>query len=161
MERIYYHFPSKVDFERDYGYGSDLKYLVRVMASIHGKSGSIDFETIGPDIKRHVDTVRAKREVSVDIAERRVDFVALNAENMKQLLPTIPATGSADFRVTVMYSYLDEHYNKMSLKSDVFLVRSTVEGGLNLQVVNIEGQNRTLPEEIANTIETQLKHYKG
>ena len=45
MERIYYRFPQNIDFERRYGYNSDLRYLLKVMASIHGKSGAIDFDT--------------------------------------------------------------------------------------------------------------------
>jgi hypothetical protein len=161
MERIYYHFPNDIDFERSYGYSADLRYLMKVMASLHGRSGSMEFETAGPDVKRHVDTVRARREVSVDVAERRVDFLPLTPQNLQSTLPTVPPHGTVDFRVRVDYTYVDRHFDKMSLKGDVFLVRATVGDGLNIKVAFVDGQGRTVPEEIANTIETQLKHFKG
>lgn len=161
MERIYYHFPSNIDFERDYGYNADMRYLVKVMASLHGKTGSMNFETQGPDVRTHVESVRARREVSVEIAERRVDFITLAPQNLQNILQTIQPTGSADFRIKVAYSYVDRHYDMMSLKSDTFLIRATVDNGLNLKIAFLDGQARTIPEEIANTIETQLKNFKG
>jgi hypothetical protein len=161
MERINYHFPSQIDFERSYGYNADLRYLVKAMAGIHGKTGSKEFETMGPGLKGNVDTVRAKREVEVGIADKRLDFLALTPQNLSAVLPTIPPDGSIDFRITVKYLYLDRNFNKASLQPDVFLIRATVDGNLNLQVAATDGQERTLPEEIANTIETQLKHFKG
>lgn len=160
MERIYYQFPAEIDFERRYGYKADFRYLLKVMASIHGQSGSMEFETPGPDVKRHVDTVRARREVSVEVAEKRMDFVKLTPPNVAAALPTLPARGTVDFRVTVGYTYVDKHFDRLPLESDVFLVRSILDDNLTLQVVNIKGQGRTMPEEIANTIETQLKRFK-
>jgi hypothetical protein len=151
MERIYYRFPQNIDFERRYGYSADLRYLLKVMASINGKSGSIEFETPGLDVKQHVDTVRARRDVIVEVSEKRMDFVRL----------TLMPQGTVDFRVTVGYTYMDSHFDRRPLESDVFLVRAIVDGDLTLQVVNIKGQGRTMPEEIANTIETQLKSFKG
>jgi len=161
MERIYYHFPSNIDFERNYGYSADMRYLIKAIAGIHGKGGSADFETTGPDVKSHVDSVKAKREVSVEIAEKRVDFLPLTPQNLAAVLPTVTANGSVDFRFTVKYSYLDRNFNRMSLQNDVFIVRATVDGKLNIQVATVDGQGRTIAEEIANTIETQLKHFKG
>ncbi|WP_424357068.1 hypothetical protein [Methanocella sp. MCL-LM] len=161
MERIHYHFPSQTDFERSYGYGADLKFLIKAIAGIHGKTGSAEFETTGPGVRTHQDTVRAKREVYVDIAEKRVDFLPLTPQNLATVLPTISHDGMVDFRFTVKYSYLDKNFNKGLLQNDVFLVRATVDGNLNLQVAVRDGQGRTLPEEIANTIETQLRHFKG
>ena len=161
MERIYYHFPAEVDFQRRYGYSADLRYLLKVMASIHGKSGSIEFETSGPDLKRHVDTVRARRDVSVDVAEKRMDFIPLNPANLAAVLPTLQPGGTVDFRVTVGYTYVDSHFDRLPLESDVYLIRAIVDDGLTLKVANVKGQGRTMPEEIANTIETQLKRFKG
>lgn len=161
MERIYYHFPSGIDFERSYGYSADLRYLIKAIAAMNGKTGSAEFETAGPDVKRHVDTVRARREVLVDVADKRVDFLPLTPQNLAIVLPALPPNGMVDFRFTVKYTYFDKTFNKATLQNDVFLVRATVDGNLNLQVAAVEGQGRTLPEEIANTIETQLKHFKG
>jgi hypothetical protein len=161
MERIYYRFPQNIDFERRYGYSADLRYLLKVMASINGKSGSIEFETPGLDVKQHVDTVRARRDVIVEVSEKRMDFVRLTPPNLSAVLPTLMPQGTVDFRVTVGYTYMDSHFDRRPLESDVFLVRAIVDGDLTLQVVNIKGQGRTMPEEIANTIETQLKSFKG
>lgn len=161
MDRIYYHFPSNIDFERSYGYNADMRYFIKVMASIHGKSGSMEFDTPGPDIKRHVDTVRARRDVNVDVAERRVDFLPLTPQNLATVLQGLSPSGTTDFRMTVGYTYVDKNFNRMPLEGDVFLVRANVDGGLTLQISCIKGQGRTTPEEIANTIETQLKNFKG
>ena len=161
MDRVYYEFPRRIDFERHYGFKGDLRYLVRVMASIHGKSGSMEFDTQGPNVKRNVDTVKARREVMVEVVKDKVDFVRLTQDNTARELSSIPTNGRVDFRVTVMYSYFDKNFDRMPLPSDIFLVRSVLNGDLTLQVTSIEGQGRTLPEEIANTIETQLEHFKG
>ena len=161
MDRVYYEFPRRIDFERHYGFKGDLRYLVRVMASIHGKSGSMEFDTQGPNVKRNVDMVKARREVTVEVVKAKVDFVKLTAANTERELPSIPLNGTVDFRVTVMYSYFDKNFDRLPLPSDIFLVRSILNGDLALQVTSIEGQGRTLPEEIANTIETQLENFKG
>ncbi|OPY29249.1 MAG: hypothetical protein A4E28_00994 [Methanocella sp. PtaU1.Bin125] len=161
MNRIYYHFPSNIDFERSYGYNADMRYLMKVMASIHGKSGSVEFDTRGLDVKQHVENVRARRDVTVDVAHRRVDFMPLTPQNLTGVLQGLEPSGTADFRVTVGYTYVDKNFNRLPLESDVFLVRATVDGSLTLQVACIKGQGRTLPEEVANTIETQLKIFKG
>jgi hypothetical protein len=160
MERIYYRFPQDVDFERQYGYSADLRYLLKVMASIHGKSGAIDFETPGLDVKRHVDTVRARRDVTVEVSEKRMDFVKLTPQTLAAVLPTLTPQGTVDFRFTVGYTYVDSHMDRLPLESDVFLVRAIIDGKLTLQVVMVKGQGRTIPEEIANTIETQLKYFR-
>ncbi len=161
MERIYYRFPQEIDFERRYGYKADLRYLLKVMASINGKSGSIDFDTPGLDVKRHVDTVRARRDVTVEVSEKRMDFIKLTPPNLAAVLPTLEPYGTVDFRITVGYTYVDSHFDRLPLESDVYLVRVILDGELTLQVATVKGQGRTMPEEIANTIETQLKNFKG
>jgi len=161
MDRVYYEFPRRVDFERHYGFKGDLRYLTNVMASIHGKSGAMEFDTLGPNVKRNVDSVKARREVMVEVVKDKVDFVKLTPDNTKKEMPAIPQSGTVDFRVTVQYSYFDKNFNRMPLPSDIFLVRSIMNTDLTLQVTTVGGQGRTLPEEIANTIETQLEHFKG
>jgi len=161
MDRIYYHFPQKVDLERHYGFNRDLKYLVRVMASMHGKSGHMEFDTSGPNVKRHPDLVRARRDLAIDITDKRLDFLPLNAVNTDKVLSTIPEKGTIDFKVTVGYTYMDKDYDKMSLIDDVFLVRATLEGDLMLRIASVHGQGRTVAEEVADTIETVMGHFKG
>jgi hypothetical protein len=161
MDRVYYEFPRRVDFERQYGFKGDMRYLTKVMASINGKSGAMEFETMGPNVKMNVGSVKARRDVMVEVVKDKVDFVKLTPDNTQKELPTIPQSGTVDFRVTVMYSYFDKNFNRLPLPSDIFLVRSILSTDLTLQVTTIGGQGRTLPEEIANTIETQLEHFKG
>lgn len=161
MDRVYYEFPRRVDFERHYGFKGDMRYLTKVMASIHGKSGNMEFDTQGPNVKRNVDSVKARREVTVEVVKDKVDFVKLTPDNTQKELSSIPQSGTVDFRVTVMYSYFDKNFDRLPLPSDIFLVRSILNTDLTLQVTSIGGQGRTLPEEIANTIETQLEHFRG
>jgi hypothetical protein len=161
MDRIYYHFPQKIDLERHYGYNRDLKYLVRVMASMYGRSGRMEMDTAGPNVKRNPDQVKARRDLTIDITDKRLDFLPLNAVNTDNVLPTIPEKGTIDFRVTVGYTYMDKNYDKMSLVDDVFLVRATLNGDLMLQIASVHGQGRTVAEEVADTIETVMGHFKG
>jgi len=161
MDRIYYHFPQKIDLERHYGFNRDLKYLVRVMASMHGKSGRMEMDTAGPNVKRNPDQVRARRDLAIDITDQRLDFLPLNAVNTDKVLSTIPEKGTIDFRVTVGYTYMDKNYDKMSLVDDVFLVRATLNGDLSLKIANVHGQGRTVADEVADTIETVMGHFKG
>lgn len=160
MDRMYYQFPRNIDFERRYGFNADMRYLVKVMASLHGRSGSMEIETPGLDVKRIVDTVKAKRSVFIEITEKKMDFMPMAAENLPKILGNIPQEGIIDYRITVRYSYLDKNFDRAPLKSDVFMVRTRLEEDLTIQVTGIGGQGRTLPEEIANTVETQLKYYK-
>lgn len=161
MDRIYYHFPSRVDFEQEYGFNADMRFFVKAMAGLYGRSGSVEIDTLGPDVRRNVDNVRAKRDVVVDIVERRVDFLPLNQQNLAKVLSSLSDAKIADFKIAVRYSYFDKNFNKMSLADDVFLVRAKLNGSMMLQIVNSEGQGRTSPEEVACTIEEQLKHFKG
>ena len=161
MDRIYYHFPQKVDLERHYGFNRDLKYLVRVMASMHGKSGRMEMDTAGPNVKRNPDAVRARRDLAIDITDKRLDFLQLNEVNTEKVLPTISEKGTIDFKVTVGYTYMDKNYDKMSLVDDVFLVRATLNGDLALQIANVHGQGRTEAEEVADTIEIVMGRFKG
>ncbi len=161
MDRIYYRFPQKIDFEQRYGFNGDLKYLARVMASMYGKSGHMEIDTLGPNVKRNPDSIKARRDIKVDIVQNRLDFVPLSPVTLQKELPTIPPSGTVDFRFTVGYTYMDRNYDKMSLVDDVFLVRATMNADLTLQIAQIHGQGRTIPEEVANTIETVMEHFKG
>ncbi len=161
MDRIYYRFPQKIDFERRYGFNGDLKYLSRVMASMYGKSGAMEIDTVGPNVKRHPDPIKARRDIKVDIVQNRLDFVPLSQATLPKELPTIPPTGTVDYRFTVGYTYMDKNYDKMSLIDDVFMVRAIMSDDLTLQIAQTHGQGRTIPEEVANTIETVMEHFKG
>ncbi len=161
MDRIYYHFPQKIELERHYGFRRDLKYLVRVMASMYGKSGRMEMDTQGPNVKRNPDQVRARRDLTIDITDKRLDFLPLNTMNVDKVLSTIPEKGTIDFRVTVGYTYMDKNFDKMSLVDDVFLVRATLDGELTLKIASVHGQGRTVAEEVADTIEMVMSRFRG
>jgi hypothetical protein len=161
MDRVNYHFPQKIDFERRYGYSGDLRYLVKVMASMYGKGGRMEFDTAGPNVRTHPLDVKARRDIVVDITDNKVDFLALNEKNTAQVMPSIPQKGTVDFKVTVRYTYIDKNFDKMSLIDDIFMVRTKLNGELLIQITSIHGQGRTTPEEVAETIETMMEHYKG
>ncbi len=161
MDRIYYHFPQDIELERHYGFRRDLKYLVRVMASMYGKSGRMEMDTLGPNVKRNPDQVRARRDLTIDITDKRLDFLPLNAMNADKVLSTIPEKGTIDFRVTVGYTYMDKNFDKMSLVDDVFLVRATLDGDLTLKIASVRGQGRTVAEEVADTIEMVMSRFRG
>jgi hypothetical protein len=160
MDRLYYRFPQKIDVERHYGFSRDLKYLTRVMASMYGKSGHMEIDTVGPNIKRNPGTVKARRDLTIHIVENKLDFKPLSQATLPAILPEIPERGTIDFKVTVGYTYMDKNYDKMSLVDDVFLVRATLDGDLTLKIASIHGQGRTVPEEVADTIETVMEHFK-
>lgn len=161
MDRIYYRFPQNIDFEQRYGFNGDLKYLARVMASMYGKSGHMEIDTVGPNVKRNPDAIKARRDIKIDIVQNRLDFVPLSQVTLSKELASIPPDGTVDFRFTVGYTYMDRNYDKMSLVDDVFLVRAIMKDDLTLQISQTHGQGRTLPEEVANTIETVMEHFKG
>jgi hypothetical protein len=121
----------------------------------------MEMDTAGPNVKRNPDQVKARRDLTIDITDKRLDFLPLNAVNTDNVLPTIPEKGTIDFRVTVGYTYMDKNYDKMSLVDDVFLVRATLNGDLMLQIASVHGQGRTVAEEVADTIETVMGHFKG
>ncbi len=161
MDRIYYHFPQKIDLERHYGFNRDMKYLVRVMASLHGRTGRMEMETSGPNVKRNPDTVKARRDLAIAITHQRLDFLPLNVVNTDKVLSTVPERGTVDFKVTVGYTYMDKNYDKMSLVDDVFLVRAALDGDLAIQIASVRGQGRTVAEEVADTIEAAMKSFRG
>lgn len=112
MKRTYHQFPQKPEFERKYNFKADLPYVVTVMAGMEGQSGT--FTTDAPDLKGS--TIKAKRSINIEIADRSTDFYSLNKNNLGSVLSTLDSEGTIDFRVALRYSYLDEKFDRVPFK---------------------------------------------
>lgn len=153
-KRVYHYFPQQVDFEQKYNYRGDLPYLVRTLAGMDEKFGM--FITDSADSKGK--PIKAKRKIGVEIADKKVDFVPLNSKTLDSIMGDIESSGILDFRVTLKYSYLDEKYDRVPFKGDVYLVRSDLSNGiLKLSVHHIDGLGRTECSRIADTIVDELQ----
>lgn len=150
-KRIYHHFPlNEVEFEQQYSFWADLPYLVKTFAHMNNKSGSINIATQKGPI------TNAKRSIATDITEASVDFKPLT-KDLDTLLSTIMDNGTLDFRVRILYSYLDNNYNRIPLRGDTFLVRSDLTNGiLTLKIHRTDGPGHTTCNEIADTIVEEL-----
>ncbi len=154
-KRIYHRFPHReIQFEQKYRYHSDLPFLVKVMASIDGKFGMFVTESVTQRGHR----IQAKREISVEIMTNGVDFVPINYKNVDEIIDTIEPEGIIDFKITLKYSYLDEKYNRVPFKGDMYLVRIILENNiLTLQVNHIDGPCHTECARVADTIIEELR----
>ncbi|MCZ7356283.1 MAG: hypothetical protein O8C66_11140 [Candidatus Methanoperedens sp.] len=153
MKRTYHQFPQKPEFERKYNFKADLPYIVTVMAGMDGQSGT--FVTDAPDLKGS--TIKAKRSINIEIADRSTDFYSLNKNNLGSVLSTVDNEGTIDFRVALRYSYLDEKFDRVPFKGDSYLVRANLEKGvLTMKVHHIDGMGRTECARIADTIVDEI-----
>lgn len=154
-KRIYRYFP-KVDiaFEQKYRYSLDLQYLVRTMAAINGKFGM--FSTSSPDFKGR--TIQAKREISMYLCDNGLDFSSLDTDTADSIIGDIEPEGTLDFKVSLLYSYLDENYKRVAFSGDNYIVRANLDGNtLTLQVQPETGPGRTDCGNIADTILEELR----
>ncbi|MGP8320163.1 MAG: hypothetical protein ACT6FD_05165 [Methanosarcinaceae archaeon] len=154
-KRIYHGFPHRdIQFEQKYRYYSDMPYLVNVMANLNGKFGMFVTESVAQSGHR----IQAKREIGVDIMTNSVDFAPLNSNNVDKIIDTIEPEGIIDFKIALKYSYLDEKYNRIPFKGDVFLVRIIFESSIaTLQVNHIDGPHNTECGRVADTIIEELR----
>ena len=155
MRKLTYHrFPRNVEFEQKQRYNSDLPYFVRVMAGMDGKFGMFVTESPVQRGKR----IQAKREIGVEIVTNGLDFSPLNYENVDGLIDYVEPEGKIDFRINLIYSYLDGKYNRIPFRGDSFLVRAILDGDiLTLQVNPLEGSGRTECGRVADTIIEELR----
>jgi hypothetical protein len=154
MKRIYHHFPQTPEFEKKYNFKADLPYFVRTMAEMDGKFG--EFITDSPDLKGK--TIKAKRDIKVEITDNSVEFYPLNKDNVDSVLGRdIKQEGTVDFRVSLKYSFLDSKYDRIPFKGDSFIVRAKLEKGiLTIKVNHIDGLGRTDAARIAETIVDEI-----
>jgi len=158
MRRTYHLFPQNPEFERKFRFEADLPFLVRTMAGLDGQFG--EFVTDGPD--RKATPIQAKRSIGVEITDKSVDFVPLNKHTIDSILRDVTPEGMIDFKVNLMYSVLDANYNRVAFKGDTFLVRTNLDNGvLTMKIHLTDGQARTDPERIADTIVEEIKRKAG
>jgi hypothetical protein len=152
-KREYHHFPKNdVEFQQKYSFWSNLPYLVKTFAGMNDKSGA--FQLVTPK----GETLKAKRSISVEIAEANIDFRPLTNDNLNYILGDIDDSGLLDFRIGLLYSYLDKDYKRIPYRKDTFLVRSDLTSGiLTLLIHPHDGPGLTTCHEIANTIVTELE----
>jgi hypothetical protein len=147
-KRIYHRFPlDNLDFTQKYHFWDDLPFIVQSLAGMNNKTGSFEMKNSNNQ------TLKAKRNIAVDIAESNVDFKQLTPNNLSSILKDIEYNGILDFKIRLLYSYLGNNLNKIPTKGDTFLVRSDLNGGiLTLQVHKTDGPGHTTCGEIADTI---------
>jgi hypothetical protein len=149
MKRIFHQFPQKPELERKYNFRADLPYIVRTIAGMNGQFGT--FITDSPDLKGR--PIQAKRSISIEITDKRVNFYPLDNETVDSVIGEINKEGTIDFRVTLKYSFLDDKFDRVPFKGDSFLVRTRLDSGvLTMNVHHIDGMGRTESERIADTI---------
>ncbi|HJH31510.1 MAG TPA: hypothetical protein C5S50_04890 [Methanosarcinaceae archaeon] len=154
-KRIYHCFPHReIQFEQKYRYHSDLPFFVKVMANLNGKFGMFVTESVTQKGHR----IQAKREIDVGIMTNGVDFTPLNSNNVDMLIDTIEPEGIIDFKISLRYSFLDEKYNRVPFKGDVYLVRMILETNIaTLQITHIDGLYSTECGRVADTIIEELR----
>ena len=136
-----------------YHFQADLPYIIRTIAEMDGKFGT--FVTDSPDLKGK--SIKAKRDIKVEITDKSVEFYALNKNNVDLVLADIKPEGTIDFRVSLLYSFLDSKYDRIPFKGDSFIVRANLENGLlTIKVKHIDGMGRTDASRIAETIVDEI-----
>ncbi|MEM2925521.1 MAG: hypothetical protein QXJ68_07535 [Methanocellales archaeon] len=152
---LYHRFPNRADFEQRYRYRSDLAHFLRVMASLNKKFGLFEVELPKGGVGK------AKREFSIGIAERGIDFTPLLQEKVESIAENLKGDGVIDFKLDLKYSYLASEYLGIPFKGDTFLLRASLEGDVLTLIVNhIDGPGKTTSTQVANTIveEIRLSH---
>lgn len=147
---MYHEFPQEVDFEKKYKVKFGLGRVIRALKSINNSFDN--FETYLPNRQNY--RVTAKREIRVEITERSVDFAPVDKFDETQ----IENEGIVDFRVSLLYSYLNEKYDRMPIKGDVYLLRAEIKKGvLTLYLAHIDGLERTAIDAVAALMKSAIE----
>jgi len=134
-----------------YHFWDDLPFIVRTFAGMNNKTGSIEMR----DSRNQ--KLKAKRSIAVDIADSNIDFKQLTHRSFNNIIPDIEQNGILDFKIKILYSYLDKEYRRIPTKGDTFLVRSDLADGiLTLKVHKVDGPGHTTCNEIADTIVNEI-----
>jgi hypothetical protein len=156
MKHTYVQFPdTNVHFVQKCRYHADMRFLIHTLAEMNGKFGM--FHMYSPLTKTQ--RIYAKREIKVEIAENGVDFIPLDKTNADYIAENAVDEETIDFRITLQYSYLDEKYNRIPLRGDVYLLRASQRSDiLTLCVHHIEGSQHTECSRIADTIIEEIRN---
>ena len=151
-KRMYHRFPvHEVEFTQNYSFWGNLPYIVKTLAGMNNKSGSINMKGTSDQ------TLQVKRDIKVEIAEASMDFKPLGPENMDVVLEDIEDNGTLDFKIKILYSRLDTDYRRVAFNEDTFLVRCELRQGImTLKIHLLNGPEHTNCGEIASTLVDEI-----
>ena len=151
-KRMYHRFPVHlVEFTQNYSFWGNLPYIVKTLARMNNKSGSITMKGTSDN------TLQVKRDINVEIAEASMDFKPLGPENLDAVLEDIEDNGTLDFKIKILYSRLDEEYRRVAFNEDTFLVRTELNKGiLTLKIHKLNGPGHTTCSEISSTMVDEI-----
>lgn len=156
MKHTHIQFPdTNIHFIQKCRYRADIPFLIHTLAEMNGKFGM--FHMYAPHTRTQ--RIYAKREIKVEIAENNIDFIPLDKTNADYIAEHAAEEDTIDFRITLQYSYLDEKYNRVPLRGDVYLLRANQQRDLlTLYVHHIEGNQHTECSRIADTVIDELRN---
>ncbi|MCK4928152.1 MAG: hypothetical protein KAR76_00305 [Methanosarcinales archaeon] len=152
-KRIYHRFPvQEIEFTQTYSFRGNLQYLVKTLAGMNNKSGSIT-------LKRTPDhTLEVKRKINVYITEAGVDFKPLILQDLDIVLDGIEDNGILDFKISILYSRLDKDYRRVSFNEDTFLIRCDLaQEILTMKINPLNGPGHTNCNEVASTLVDEIE----
>lgn len=151
-KRKYHRFPvQEVEFTQNYRFLGNLPYIVKILAGMNNKSGTITLQG------RSDPTLQAKRGIIVEIAESSMDFKPLGPANLDSVLEDIEDNGTLDFKIKILYSRLDKDYRRVAFNEDTFLVRcELIQGIMTLKIHLLHGPEHTNCGEIASTLVDEI-----
>lgn len=151
-KRKYHRFPvQEVEFTQNYRFLGNLPYIVKILAGMNNKSGTITLQG------RSDPTLQAKRGIIVEIAESSMDFKPLGPANLDSVLEDIEDNGTLDFKIKILYSRLDKDYRRVAFNEDTFLVRCELtQGIMTLKIHLLHGPEHTNCDEIASTLVDEI-----
>ncbi len=151
---VYYHFSDdKSELTREYAFTGGLKGAVGAVVLMDREFDNFQTYRTNPE-----ERIQAKRELRVDVATGSVDFTPI--ENVEP--DNVEDSGTMDFRIRMIYSYLNENYSRMPIKGDSFLVRlKLLNDKLTIQAYRSKGDGRTSTEELVNTMIEMIRSRVG
>ncbi|MDW7775144.1 MAG: hypothetical protein SCH39_02265 [Methanosarcinales archaeon] len=151
-KRKYHRFPvDEVEFIQNYRFLGNLPYIVKILAGMNNKSGSIALKG------KSDHTLQVKRDIIVEIAESNVDFKPLGPANLDSVLEDIEDNGTLDFKIKILYSRLDTDYRRVAFNEDTFLIRcELMQGIMTLKIHLLNGPEHTNCGEIASTFVDEI-----
>jgi len=145
-------FPTNnVDIVKRYRFYSNVAAFLGTVARLDGTFDT--FITQSPYATGRL--IRARRDISVEVYDAQVrGFV-----HPQELADVLDADATcADLEFSLSYSYLNERYDKIPFKGDVFLMRAAIEADvLTLKIYLEDGLGRTEGGMLAHMVADVLR----
>ncbi|HIH69072.1 hypothetical protein [Methermicoccus shengliensis] len=146
-------FPSHADFVKRYRFYSDLTGFLHAMTRLDGTFDT--FITESPHMDGRL--IRARRDISLRIFDAKSGgFVHVGelSDFMERDVSSI------DLELALSYSYLNERYDRVSFKEDVFLLRADLDMDvLTLRICLVDGLGRTREDMVAQMVVDALRRH--